>query len=369
MNKNKPTFDPIATVQVASTKDVSVSAVCFVEKRIEQSSCDEIIMSSSSDEEYVLPSRKLLRRNLDTNVVYLTGQSNGDTFLWKGHNRLHALAPNRGGSSCLSLRRAGASRIMLHTKDEAGTVSFHDIETNATISSIQTMSRTFCAAVPYSSQWTVMPTSVESVVQLYDERSSAKAMVFHAAGLSPKDENLRKYGMTSSLAVDDNVVACGMESGHVFYHDIRMEPRVCSSVLLESSDPVICLDMKGIDSGDSIVTVAGQAGDKEDQNTISWVESKRGDNSTTMESRIRTQLSTSRTGKTGVSSLRLLSKRLVAVGGWDGRLRIFNRSKLMALGRGHVGSIQSLDWHASHVITGGVDGRVLLWDVSAVSNS
>lgn len=374
MTGEKPTFDPFATFQITSTRDDSVSAVCFADKQIEieRFSPDEISTSSSEDDdEFVLPSRNLLKKTLDTSVVYLTGQRNGDTFVWKGHNRLRELAPNRGGS-CLSLRRAGTSRVLLQTKDEAGTVSFHDLETNSTISSIQTMSRTFCAAVSYSSHLTVLPTSVESVVQLYDERqSSAKTTVFHAAGLSPKDgaEDLRKYGMTSALAVDANVnmVACGMESGHVFYHDIRMEPFVCSSVSLDSSDPIICLDMKGNIKGDSVVTVAGQAGDKEDQNTISWVESKMDEQNQTVESRVRTQLSTSRTGKTGVSSASLLSERLVAVGGWDGRLRVFNRSKLMALGRGHTGSIQSLDWHNSYVITGGVDGRVLLWDVTTFS--
>jgi WD40 repeat protein len=371
MKGEKPTFDPFATVQITSTRDDAVSAVCLVESEIESERLlpDEDD-SSFADDEWILPSRNLLARTTDpTNIHYLTGQRNGDTFLWKGHNRLHSLTPNRGGT-CLSLQRAGPGRVLLQTKDEAGTVSFHDLETNQTISSFQTMSKTFCAAVSYENHLTVLPTSVETVVQLYDERqSSAKTMVFHAAGLSPKDgaENLRQYGMVSSLAVDANMIACGMESGHVFYHDIRMEPRVCSSVKLDSSDPIICLNMKENKENNSIVTVAGQAGDKDDQNTISWVESKRDPQQESMQSRVRTQLSTSRTGKTGVSCARLLSERLVAVGGWDGRLRIFNRSKLMALGRGHTGSIQSLDWHDSCVITGGVDGRVLLWDVSALS--
>lgn len=372
MQGEKPTFDPFATVQIVSTRDDSVSAVCFADKKfeLERISPDDIISTSSSDDEdeFVLPSQNLLSKHSNnTSAVYITGQRNGNTYIWKGHNRLRPLAPNRGGT-CLTLQRAGASRVLLQTKDEAGTVSFHDLETNSIVSSIETRSRTFCAAVSYSHDLTVLPTSVESVVQLFDERqSSAKTMVFHAAGLSPKDENLRKYGMTSSLAVDAsvNIIACGMESGHVFYHDIRMEARVCSSVHLESSDPIICLGIKGHSENDSIVTVAGQAGDKEDQNTISWVESKRDAHHLAVESRVRTQLSTSRTGKTGVSSARLLSERLVAVGGWDGRLRVFNRSKLMALGRAHTGSIQSLDWYDSYVITGGVDGRVLLWDISA----
>ncbi|GAX12096.1 hypothetical protein FisN_15Lh212 [Fistulifera solaris] len=372
MNNEKPTFDPFATVHITSTRDDAVSAVCLVDSHIEferLSPDDDDSSSDDDDDEWMLPSRnQFLARTTDpTNILYVTGQRSGDAFLWKGHNQLYSLSPNRGGT-CLSLQRAGPGRVLLQTKDEAGTVSFHDLETNQTLSSFQTMSKTFCAAVSYENYWTLLPTSVETVVQLYDERqSSARTRVFHAAGLSPNDgsHNLRQYGMVSSLAGDANMIACGMESGHVFYHDIRMEPRVCSSVKLNSSNPIICLDMKERNESNSIVTVAGQAGDKDDQNTISWIESKQDQES--IQSRVRTQLSTSRTGKTGVSCARLLSERLAAVGGWDGRLRIFNRSKLMALGRGHTGTIQSLDWHNSCVITGGVDGRVLLWDVSAFS--
>ncbi|GAX12733.1 hypothetical protein FisN_15Hh212 [Fistulifera solaris] len=368
MKSEKPTFDPFATVQITSTREDAVSAVCLVDSKTELEHLSPDGDDNSSSDEWMLPSRNHLARTTDfANILYFTGQRSGDAFLWKGHNRLHSLAPNRGGT-CLSLQRAGPGRVLLQTKDEAGTVSFHDMETNQTISSTQTMSKTFCAAVSYENYWTLLPTSVETVVQLYDERqSTARTTVFHAAGLSPQAgaENLRKYGMVSSLAGEGNMIACGMESGHVFYHDIRMEPRVCSSVKLESSNPIIGLDMKERKENNSIVTVAGQAGDKDDQNTISWVESKQDEES--IQSRVRTQLSTSRTGKTGVSCARLHSERLVAVGGWDGRLRILNRNKLMALGRGHTGTIQSLDWHNSCVITGGLDGRVLLWDVSAFS--
>jgi WD40 repeat protein len=72
--------------------------------------------------------------------------------------------------------------------------------------------------------------------------------------------------------------------------------------------------------------------------------------------------------RVGVSVCRFdTTGEVVALGGWDYRLRLYRRStgQPLALLRGHENSISAMDWApggSSLLVTGSTDGTVLVWD-------
>ena len=78
-------------------------------------------------------------------------------------------------------------------------------------------------------------------------------------------------------------------------------------------------------------------------------------------------------GKPGVALCRFRpgDGRIFAVGGWDKRLRIFDRSAAaksapLAILRGHIQSVNAMDWapdaaESGLLATGASDGRIYVW--------
>lgn len=62
--------------------------------------------------------------------------------------------------------------------------------------------------------------------------------------------------------------------------------------------------------------------------------------------------------------------RLLACGGWDGRLRVVDivTQKVLGIAQGHGNTIYSVAWHPSgtRIASGGDDGRIILWDAATL---
>ena len=235
----------------------------------------------------------------------------------------------------------------------------------------------------------------------------------------------RNYGMLTSLGLlnlqeksQQLVLGCGMEDGSALFYDLRSKrspwlldnsaeeggclPEETSNFMCQiklGNDPVLSLDLsrsysKGT-STQSLVSVAGCAGDadeiselpEEDQGTVSTIKIKLANDLTnidnkmdhsssnitnSMKASIRTKTRTCSIesgGKIGVSVCRFRPDgRMFAVGGWDHRLRLFDRasSKPLAILQGHDDTVTAVDWagNASStgmLATGAGDGRICIY--------
>lgn len=443
--RRRPTLDPVATLQVpldAATKDkdergsrLSVSSICFLPKNdlnsIEASESDD---DSSSDEEVSFRCRDFVRneKRHDGDIagarnaaasLYLSGtrlvscHTNGDTFLWDlGQRRIVSNFCERRGQG-LALRRfsAPSNNILYQTRDPCGTVTIHSVETMKVVTKFETCSLTFCTAAPCAGNrdLVVLPCADRCYATVRDVRispESAPVVRLHGAGLE-ESENEEKHGMLTSVAMAAEsdeakaspVVCCGMESGSVFFHDLRMTSTevqeegiqyettskgTCSVTL--GKDPVLGLDLASsaptFGQKRSFVSIAGMAGDAaelselpvEERGTVAVVKAIFGSDSGAT-ARLRARVSTCaisgpdesiRGGKPGVSVCRFRPDgRVFGVGGWDRRVRIFDRTgnaSPLAILKGHSDSITALDWapdsqSTGYLATGAGDGKICIW--------
>lgn len=353
--------------------------------------------------------------------------ANGDAFLWDlGRRRIVA---NFGGDDDderrgpgMALRRMDVSsnKIMYHTRDAHGTVSIHDIQKNEMLTKFETHSFSFCAAAPCAGNTSliVIPTEHNCHAAVRDIRISPESppvVRLHGAGLEEAtltDQEGRGHGMLTSVAMSEAnngcgrpVVVCGMESGTIFFHDLlmpgrspySMEAQVASKLKLchiqLGDDPVLGIDLVASTSSStdrrSFVAIAGLAGDAADLSGLPAEERGRvgvvkatfgGTESTpTATARLRTRVSTCeiggpddsfRGGKPGVGLCRFRPDgRMFAVGGWDRRVRIFDRTgeaAPLAILKGHNASVTAVDWapnsqSTGFLATGAGDGRISIW--------
>jgi WD40 repeat protein len=440
----------------------SVSSLCFVSSRLLNNPLETQVRiggthdsseeeDCNSDEDSVaslhLRSNQLLReetrglRDARSSAInaaaalalsgrYLaSSQINGDCFLWDlgRRTRVQSFAPNRGQG--LLLRRcedtAEDSKIIYQTRNSNGTVSLHDMVAIdeggvKSIASVDTNSETFCVASPCqgNANLVALPSQVETVATVHDWRTDSRSgpsVVVHCGGSSsPLDEysGITKLGMLTSVALVQEpssslVLACGMENGSLFFHDLRMIRQgvfkvssdhdtalanLCSIAL--SKDPILSLDLaisrqsspasNNVEA--SIVAIAGMAGDAAmqsdlsyaDRGTVAVVKSTLDTSSTTFvrTARLRARVATCNVdaptlaGKPGVSICRFRpDARIFAVGGWDYRLRIFDRAGLadpLVILRGHEASVHGMDWSSDAdssglLATGGADGLIHIW--------
>jgi WD40 repeat protein len=316
---------------------------------------------------------------------------------------------------------ASVTNVMYHTRDSNGTVSLHDLEGSShedgrhlhTITQFETHAQTFCAATPCkgNSNLIALPLNEDSFATIRDVRvspTSNPVALVHGAGMRDFSDPslLRKHGMLTSLALSETgstnagrpILGCGMESGTLFFHDLAMlrgnevkpaELRQRDPCGIQiSKDPILALDMtpsalpETSRAAGSVVVIAGMAGDAADlsdlatadQGTVAIVKATLQDE--TVRARLRAKLATCQIGsdvvkgKPGVSICRFRRDgRIFAVGGWDKRLRIFDRSSSatpLAILRGHEASVNSVDWApdattSGLLATGAADGRIHIW--------
>jgi hypothetical protein len=261
-------IDPIATIQVAGTSPslvysnvslvAKISSVCFLPLTSHSIDSRESGDSDSSDDdEWVLRCNALhanhsvpgLPANMSLQGRLLVSCSvEGDTPMWDLGllRRIRTLAPCRGAG--LSLQRVVDHGILYQTRDTKGTISLYDVNHSSftggdvdycsEVTSFQTRSRTFCKAAPCegSSHLVGLPSENDQIVTVRDWRvppMDSPVVSMHAAlGMNKTIDYAftRNYGMLTSIAflktpsISDNkhIVACGMENGTIYYHDLKM---------------------------------------------------------------------------------------------------------------------------------------------------
>jgi WD40 repeat protein len=438
----------------------SVSSVSFFRRRQDNaavSDCCSEAESDTTDESYHYPlqlqSQKLLlseSRAFDfpkssaqemSSTLELEGRllgvcySNGECLLWDLGKRtvIETISTSNSRGPGLTLRRLddNDTRFFYQTRDEAGTVSLHDLNAAApialgednrmsvqTLHEMETYSQSFCAAVPChgNSNLLVTPCQHHSFVTVRDWRMPSKhnpVAYFHAATGHQEEYDVPKCGMLTSLAMGETdrglttAIACGMESGLVVVHDLAMIRKTGSQSYTKDTEPcqisltrepILSLDMLASlpgsntahgSSGSSFVAIAGMAGNEEelveipqcDRGRVALIKISQGPDRN-FYARIRSRISTTvdasssqvPRGKPGVGLCRFRSDgRIFAVGGWDKRVRIYDRSAKsqsrnspLALLRGHFDSVNAIDWSfdafsSGFIATGSSDGRVHVW--------
>jgi WD40 repeat protein len=388
IQKQATTIDPLLRLPVPSP----VTSLCFVSKhdtKINEYDSDGDGSDSSQEVEF-RSSRLPTEHNshLLSEPFLVSCDRKGQVLLWDLNQQkvISQLGQNSKGSGLAVKRMQIPHLVMYQTKDPNGTVSILDADTSSMVREYETFSQTFCQAAPCMGDphLLALPSRQDSTVTVVDDRSSVPVAAFS----NPN------HGMLTSLAISVGggsgrpIVACGMESGSILFHDFNAG-KVCSkSEINLGKDPVLALDLTpseaavSIPEVSSVLAVAGMAGDAaeigelpaSDQGTVSLV--KAACDGSSWNVRLRSRMATCRVddnsyGKPGVSICRFrpTDGRLVAVGGWDYRVRVFERSqgKLMAILRGHVGSVQALDWapDASNsgllASSGGDDNQIYIW--------
>lgn len=267
------------------------------------------------------------------------------------------------------------------------------------IRQFETFSYTFCQAVPCigDEHLLALPSRDDATVVVVDDRAKELVATYSIKG----------HGMLTSLAMsldtsrscDHAVLVCGMESGTAVFYDLaarvstgltQSTSRVSSSV--ESSyelgkDPILTLDLASSNhdvggqlcnghnaiptstkNASSLLVAAGMAGDSAEVADMKPEEAgravlfKASIQNTSVEATSeslswkfddRARLSTCRVdptsyGKPGVAICRFRPNdgRLLAVGGWDYRIRLFDRvGAPMAILKGNGGgSVIGLDF-------------------------
>ena len=366
--------------------------------------CSNLLLNNNSN------NTKVVKGNLETSLtlsnrkLLTCRQTDGTVHLWDLAKQQISctVSTNRIGPG-LAVRRVGSQstsstrdKFLCHTRDPLGIVSIHSLGRDdcPIVRQFETYSQTFCAAAPCwgNPYLFALPSRQESSVTVVDTREKLPISVLP----------FQSHGMVTSLAMSTSsttttmaaessgrpILACGMESGTIFFHDLasgRMSSTTKGECRL-SREPVLTMDLAPSTSlsADSVIAVAGLAGDAaemsalppDEQGPVALVKAsianandggkaedtnvKGGEGHDETEIgpawnvRIRTRLSTcsinkeSSGGRPGVSICRFQpgDARLFAVGGWDKRVRLFDRSTgaPKAILRGHSSSVDCLDW-------------------------
>jgi WD40 repeat protein len=373
--------DPILTLQVPSP----VASLCFVAKETSISNDqDDSSTSSSSDRELELRGSSLQRLNQApdsshsstpssfaalSNRLLASCHVSGESYLWDlGRQKiiLADIASNRTGPG-LAIRRTADDRFLFHTRDPDGIVSVHSVDREdcPIVAQFETFSQTFCQAAPCTGDPNLLAVPC---------RQDKHAMVVDIRDRIPVTEiPIQSHGMLTSLAMSTcsgtgrPILACGMESGSIFFHDFTSTHQSFKVESKLSKDPILAMDLAiaGMSTSyetSSVVAIAGMAGDaaeeqelpESQQGRVALLKASYDPTMPNWNVRVRARISTcsinddALDGKPGISICRFQpgDARLWAVGGWDHRVRLFERStgKPMAILRGHTTSVNALDW-------------------------
>ena len=235
--------DPVA--QLRGHK-VSVSSVCLLHG------------SESADNQKLIPFSNIVHSNLsaccESTQLLASCDVDGTAFIWNiSTRRIVKQFGFEGNPAGLGLRVIDCcndaqqqNRFLYHTRGTRGLVSVLGIENLPPFSSqpsctpvsvksifeVATMSRTFCTASSCigDSNLIVTPSNDECIAHLYDIRQKTPILRLHGAGRPGSgarnhNSQLPEHGMITSLAMclseGKLIVACGMESGDLYFHDCR----------------------------------------------------------------------------------------------------------------------------------------------------
>jgi len=422
-NNEDSSIKPINTLQIKS--NARVSSLCFLPKERNDTNNNAMIMrdneqhgttneedddDDSDDEPFILKSKKLLssentRQQLLLNQYLLAScYVNGEAHLWDLQtNKISFSFGNTSSSDSMNNSSSGGLAVRLvdtGTKlayqTRNGTVTLFDITKSMKVSSILWSSTsekkeqlnfssfnkvTFCSMAVCKNNDTmlVMPSMKEGkdFCTIRDIRCSTNNTTFRVGTV----EN-NNYGMLMSLAMCENLVACGMEDGSLVFHDIRKSTDIYTSIKL-SQYFILGLDLAPSVEG-SMVAIAGLAGNAEDlqdlpkseQGTVALVKCKLNNTKdapqVTLRSRVGTCSLTNNNnnngGKPGVDVGQFRPDgRLFCIGGWDKRIRFFDRQNAKPLGivKGyHQSSITAIHWaNNSLLASGDNNGKINFWNI------
>ena len=346
---------------------------------------------------------QITRQKLMRNRHMISSHKNGDALLWDcGRQTKIATITGKGAGMAVKRIEGDQTLFLYQTRDPSGTVAIHSLDRVgashelSVVRTYETYSATFCQAAPCrgSSHLLALPSRQESTAMVVDDRDPQP--IFATSPIS-------NAGMVTSLAMsmtnsERPILACGMESGSVIFHDFASGRSVTRGECHLTRDPILALDLAPSESHgekstdpqqDSVVAVAGMAGDivevaelpQDVQGRVALlkatVTSSDDTDLSSWKIRTRARLSTCRVdeetsfGKPGVAICRFRphDARIFAVGGWDNRVRLFDRSKGTPMGilRGHAGSVNALDWAPDAAnsgllaTAGGEDSCISFW--------
>lgn len=350
------------------------------------------------------------RQNLLKARLLVSCHKNGEALLWDCARQSKAANISGNGAGIAVKRIEGEDGLFLYqTRDVNGTVAIHALDrldnASSSLSVVQryeTYSATFCQAAPCrgNPHLIALPSRQESIATVMDTRDPKPIHV---------TTHVKDAGMVTSLAMCTTngtgrpVLGCGMENGSVILYDFASGKSTKGTCPL-TKDPILALDLSPSEAKssasstttnhpqDSVVAVAGMAGDivevaelpEAEQGRVALLKASLIDASNSKNAnsdgwtiKTRARLSTCRVdqdtsyGKPGVAicKFRPQDDRIFAVGGWDNRVRLFERSVGAAMGilRGHLGSVNALDWAPDAVdsgllaTAGGQDSCISFW--------
>jgi WD40 repeat protein len=393
-----------------------------------QFKCSNLLLGSQSSHQDASRLSAASHTSL-SGVVLVSCHQDGTCKLWDLATRRCIVSDAISGRNGpgLAVRRIGNHQFIYQSRDVLGAVSLHDVHRpSEPIVQIYTHSTTFCQVAPCcytatnqynatadgdlfkldGSHLIALPTEDHSIAIIRDFRCDPTRNPLYRIDVG------KSYGMLTSLALchlqettQHLVLGCGMEDGSALFYDLRangspwlidkVDATECNADMSKDmcrvklcKNPVLSLDLcsRFTEAKTSIVAVAGCAGDtdelselpEQDQGTVSTIKVKlaneRSDTTKTMNASIRTKTRTCSVesgGKVGVSVCRFRPDgRMFAVGGWDRRLRLFDRasSKPLAILHGHESSVTAVDWEGNAptsglLATGAGDGRICIYKV------
>lgn len=400
-NQKESKLDPFLSLPVPSP----VASLCFVAKTQAAINNDTHDSDSDSSEELEFRSSMLQKQNRElssrpcnldelSNRFLVSCHHDGESLLWdlSTQKNLARVSSYRGGKGLAVKRTDVVDRIIVQTRDPAGIVSIHSIDRCDVVREYETFSQTFCQAAPCegNSHLIALPSRQDSTVTVVDDRDDKPVVTIP----------IQNHGMLTSLAMTMSgtspILACGMESGTVVFQDLSAGTTATKAEYSFSSDPVLDMDLcpseKPLESISdvSVMAIVGSAGDaaevaeqtEKEQGRVALLKVTHNRALSDWNFRMRARLSTCRVdeksyGKPGVSICRFRpgDGRFFAIGGWDSRVRIFDRSRgsAMAIMKGHTGSVNALDWAPDSISsglfasTGSEDSHIYLWKCFAKS--
>ncbi|XP_067034225.1 guanine nucleotide-binding protein subunit beta-like protein 1 isoform X2 [Acropora muricata] len=209
-----------------------------------------------------------------------------------------------------------------------------------------------CLRRGYKSTWIALPSSKQSQVDVLDLES--KKILF-----SLKSEDDKSTGMCMCLSfftiqtTDKPVLITGYENGQLLLWDV-MEQKVMSTKTVHN-ETVLCMDV----DKENLRFVSGSADNK------LYVSSST--SNSTLE--IDKEVELKNPGTASVNIRR--DRKVLATGGWDGRIRIYNWKKLTPLAylSYHTDTVNAVNFsddlpgYGQILAAGGKDTRISLWSL------
>ncbi|XP_020619135.1 guanine nucleotide-binding protein subunit beta-like protein 1 isoform X2 [Orbicella faveolata] len=300
---------------------------------------------------------KFAPRSVREDGLLLSGSVKGTVNLWNlKTKRTEMTLDGHDGQGILAADFHPCGRVISHGRD--GYVrTWQCSEGRAeVVNSITAPFLGFCqfCILPrgYESHWIALLASNQSQVNILDLDS--KEILF-----SLKPENEKSLGMCMCLSMitspttDKPLLITGYENGQLVLWDI-----MAAKVLTRSpahSESVLCMDV----DKEKLQIVSGSADNK------LCVSSITPEYTLSVDRQIELK-------NPGVASVKIRKDcRILATGGWDGRLRIYNWRKLTPLVylSYHADTVNAVDFsenlssHGQLLAAGGKDARITLWSL------